>query len=341
MKKIVYYIFIFILIIFTKPIFAQEKQYFVGKIRNLKIINDKNSLKKINYQIEINNNQLINITQIFDEKLNFKIKDKVIVYKINNQYFIEDYYRLDKILIVFLFFLIITFIILGKNSLGVIFSIFFSIFILFTSIIPNINAGYDPIIASLFACTIIIPVNFYLSHGFSKKTTIAIIGTFIALIITGVLSYLASIFLKISAKTSEELNFYQVLTNQKINFFGIYLAGIIIALSGILDDVTVTQVSIVFKLKESIKKISSFELYKKALDVGKDHIKSVVNTIIIIYVGSNLPLILLLYLYSDKIFYFLNYEIFAQEIVRSLISTIGLMISIPATTFLATKFNNK
>lgn len=333
--------FILLLLIFflAKPIISLEKQYFIGEIEKVKIWQDKNQMKKISYQVKIKN-QNVSIDQIFDERLHFQAGDKVIVSKTNNQYFVEEYYRLDKILLILAIFLITVTVILGKKSIGAILSIFFSIFIIFTSIIPNIKNGFDPITASLFGCLMIIPVNFYLTHGISKKTTIAIIGTLIALAITGLFSYVASIFLKITAKSSEELNFFQIITAQEINFFNIYLAGIIIALTGILDDVTVTQVAIVFKLKESITKISSSILYQKALDVGKDHIKAVINTIIIIYVGSNLPLVLFLYLYADQITYLLNYEIFAQEIVRSVVSTIGLMLSIPITTFLATKFYN-
>ncbi len=331
--------FILLILIFflVKSIIALEKQYFIGKIEKVKIWQDKNLVKKISYQVKIKG-QNINIDQIFDEKWHFQVGDKVIVSQTNNQYFIEEYYRLDRVLLILALFLIAVIFILGKKSFGAIASIVFSIFIIFTSIIPNIKNGFDPIIASLFGCLMIIPVSFYLTHGISKKTTIAIIGTLIALAITGLMSYFTSIFLKITAKSSEELNFFQIISAQEINFFDIYLAGIIIALTGILDDVTVTQVAIVFKLKESIAKIPPSVLYQKALDVGKDHIKAVINTIIIIYVGSNLPLVLFLYLYADKIAYLLSYEIFAQEIVRSLVSTIGLMLSIPITTFLATKF---
>lgn len=342
MKKILFFFIILILINLlskSKKIQAQEKKYFVGQIIEVNIKKNNNQPSEIIYSVKTDDNQIIKINHTFEKNFHYKKIDKVIVSKSNNQFFIEDYFRLDKIIILLAIFLTTTFFIIGKKTFGVIFSIFFSLFILFTSVIPNIIAGYDPIIAAIFGCFIIIPFSFFFSHGFNKKTLIAILGTLISLILTGIISYLSSIFLKITGTAAEEIIFFKVIINQEVNFFSIYIASIIITLTGILDDVTVTEVSIVWELKKSLKNTSWFKIYNKALTIGKDHLKSIINTIIIVYVGTNLPLILFLYLSKNQILTYLNFEIFAQEIVCFLISTLGLLLSMPITTLIAVKSN--
>lgn len=204
MKKIFLFILLFIFFLTNhKTIFAQEKKYFIGKIEKITIEENKdNKIKKLIFDLKINDVN-IKINQIFDKHKNYRVGDRVLVSLTNNQYFIEDHYRLNKLIIIFLIFLIIIFFIIGKKSFGIILSIFFSLFILFTSIIPNIVSGYDPVVSSIFGCLIIVPVNFYFTHGFNKKTSIAVLGTLIALIFTGFLSYLTSLYLNISETTSE------------------------------------------------------------------------------------------------------------------------------------------
>lgn len=341
MKKFFTLISVFLLIIFTtKNLYAVERQYFFGTIVNAKSKINNKKFKEIVYQIQLPSKKIVEIKQSYDDQRRYQIGEKVVVSITNDQYFIEDRFRLNKIFLLLVIFLVTTFLVIGKNSFGVIFSIFFSLFVLFTSVIPNIVAGYNPIVAAIFGSLIIIPFTFFFSHGFNKKTFIAISGTIIALVVTGILSYLSSIYLKITGTTSEEIYFFKFLTQKPVDFFGVYVAGVIIALTGILDDITVTQVSIVWELKKNLKTSSWLQIYKKAMSVGKDHLKSIINTIIIIYIGTNLPLILLLFLFKNDISFYLNYEIFAQEIVRSLISTIGLLLSVPITTLIATKANN-
>jgi len=181
----------------------------------------------------------------------------------------------------------------------------------------------------------IIPATFFLSHGFNKKTWIAIGGTLIALIITGVLADIFVEGAKLTGFASEEAGFLQAHKLGLINIKGLLLAGIIIGVLGVLDDITVSQSAIVQQLKEANSKLKAGELYKKAMSVGKDHIASMVNTLILVYTGAALPLLLLFidnpHPFSDII----NYEIIADEVVRTLVGSIGLMLAVPITTFIA------
>jgi len=181
----------------------------------------------------------------------------------------------------------------------------------------------------------IIPITFYLSHGFNKKTTVAVGGTVIALIITGILAGIFVEAAKLTGFASEEAGFLQVAKQGLVNIKGLLLAGIIIGVLGVLDDVTVSQSAIVFQLKQANAKIKAGELYKRAMDVGKDHISSMVNTLVLVYTGAALPLLLLFIDNPHPFSEVVNYEIIADEIVRTLVGSIGLVLAVPITTLIA------
>jgi uncharacterized membrane protein len=181
----------------------------------------------------------------------------------------------------------------------------------------------------------IIPVTFYLSHGFNKKTHVAIVGTIISLIITGVL---AAVFVNISKLTgyaSEEAGFLQSEIGGTINMKGVLLAGIIIGTLGVLDDITVSQSAIVYQLKKANKKLGFRQLFSRAMKVGHDHISSLINTLVLVYAGVAMPLLLLFVNNPRPFSEVINYEIIADEIVRTLVGSIGLITAVPITTVLA------
>ena len=117
---------------------------------------------------------------------------------------------------------------------------------------------------------------------------------------------------------------------------GLLLAGIIIGALGVLDDITISQSAIVEELKESNEKMSAKELYRRAMSVGKDHIASMVNTLVLVYTGAALPLLLLFMDSSQSFTTLINYEIVAGEIVQTLVGSIGLVLAVPVTTLVAT-----
>ncbi len=188
---------------------------------------------------------------------------------------------------------------------------------------------------------IIIPITFYLSHGFNKRTTIAIVGTIIALTITGILSVIFSNLAHLSGAESEEVLFLQGMNNTTYNLKGLLLAGILIGTLGIMDDITISQTSIVHQLYDLKKDISTKELFKRSLELGRDHIASMINTLILVYAGASMPL-LLLFLSDDRTFSeVISLEVVSTEIVRTLVGSIGLILAVPITTYLACYFVKK
>jgi uncharacterized membrane protein len=184
----------------------------------------------------------------------------------------------------------------------------------------------------------IIPATFYPSHGFNRKTHIAVFSTLIALVATGFLAKFFINFAKLSGLSSEEAGFLQVLNPEVSSMQGLLLAGIIIGVLGVLDDVTVSQASIVGQLKSANPELNTRQLYVRAMKVGHDHISSMVNTLVLVYAGASLPLLLLFTDAAKPFIELVNYEIIADEVVRTLVGSIGLILAVPITTLLASWF---
>jgi uncharacterized membrane protein len=216
-----------------------------------------------------------------------------------------------------------------------------SFFVIFLFILPRIVAGDNPIIITLVGAGAIAPVTFYISHGWNTKTHIAIGATLIALLITGIFATIIIDMLRLTGYSTEEAGFLQNETRGLLNMKGILLAGIIISVLGILDDVTVTQASIVEQVKLASPKAKMHNLFTRAMKVGRDHIASLVNTLILVYTGASLPLLLLFVDNPHPFGEVINYEFLAEEIARTLIGSIGLVLAVPIATYIASAVFSK
>ncbi|MEK7572017.1 MAG: YibE/F family protein [Patescibacteria group bacterium] len=248
---------------------------------------------------------------------------------------ITDYVRRIPLLLLFGIFVGLVILVGRKRGIASLGGMFFSFVIIFTFVLPQILAGQNPVLIVILASLAIIPLTFYLSHGFNRKTTAAVIGTIIALIITGIL---ATIFINAARFTgfaSDEANFLQAARPDVINMQGLLLAGILIGILGILDDITISQAAIVQQLKKASPNLKFHQLFLRTMDVGKDHIASTVNTLILVYTGAALPLLLLFLDNPQPIASVVNYEMIAEEIVRMLLASIGLILAVPITTAIA------
>ena len=254
------------------------------------------------------------------------------------RYMIIDYVRREALYWLFGLFVLVAVVVGRKWGLLSILGMGFSFLVIFKLLIPLIMQGWSPVLVSIMTSALIIPVTFYLSHGLNKKTSVAVVSTLISLVITGVLVLIFTETTKLTGFASEEAGFLQVQMGGEINIKGLLLAGMIIGTLGILDDVTINQAAIVEKLKEANKEMGFGELYKKAMSVGQDHISSMVNTLVLVYTGASLPLLLLFVDSSRSFGEVLNNEIVADEIVRTLVGSVGLMLAVPITTFLAAKW---
>lgn len=314
------------------PEFGEEKQLY----QKLEIIITKGSLKGERIIVE---NGLVPVINL--EK--YRVKDRVVVHNAgidesgNYLFYITDYVRRGPLAFLFIFFIVLTIAVAGKRGAASILGMGISFTVILKFILPKILSGSDPVLVSIAGSMIIIPVIFYLSHGLNKKTSVAIAGTVIALIFTGLLARYFVDAVRLTGFSSEEAGFLFSAKGEIINIKGLLLAGIIIGVLGVLDDITVSQSAIVLKLKKTDPKLKFRELFFRAMDVGQDHISSMVNTLVLVYTGAALPLLLLFVESPYSFLEIINYEVIADEIVRTLVGSIGLVTAVPLTTFIAAK----
>lgn len=205
--------------------------------------------------------------------------------------------------------------------------------LLLTFVVPAILAGEPPLLVAIVGSAAITLTVLYLTHGIALSTTVAVLGTLVSLALTGVLSAAAVAALHLSGITDDIST--SVGTQYAVNMEGLLLAGIVIGSVGVLDDVTVTQAATVTELARANPAYRFAQLYRAGGRVGRSHIASVVNTIILAYAGSSLPLLILIVANSDSIGGVVTDQIIAQEIVRSVVATLGLVAAVPVTTALA------
>ncbi len=307
--------------------------------------------KTLVYTVELDRKEEPKVIEIFEQgatSLRYSVYekgDKVIVeatsYENNINYLIRDFDRTGSLTILFAVFAILVLLIGKKQGLFSLFALGFSYLVIFFVVLKPILGGTDPLLAAILAALIIIPINFYLAHGFKAKTTYAAVSTFITLVIIGLMALWFVEKAKLTGLTSDEAGFIMAYTNGAVNIKELLLAGIIIGALGILDDITISQSSIAHQLKHSKPSIEFKELFQRTLTVGRDHIASLVNTLILVYTSTSLPL-LLLFLNNEKGFYFtINSEIVAEEIIIMLITSIGLIIAVPISTFISCYFVNR
>lgn len=207
----------------------------------------------------------------------------------------------------------------------------FAVVLLF--VIPAILAGRPPVLVAIVGSAAIVLTVLYLTHGLSRATSVAVAGTLASLALTGLLSFVAVEATELSGVADESSSFLGQLYG--VNMRGLLLAGILIGSLGVLDDVTVTQAVTVQELAEANPGYRFTELYSAATRVGRAHIASVINTIILAYAGASLPLIVLITALNDPLGQVLTDQLVATELVRSAVGTIGLIAAVPITTALA------
>lgn len=207
----------------------------------------------------------------------------------------------------------------------------FALLLLF--IVPAILNGQSPILVAMVGSAAIMLAVLYLTHGFSLSTTVAVLGTLAALVLTAVLAAITVSALHLTGITDDTAT--SVETAHQVNMQGLLLAGIVIGSLGVLDDVTVTQSATVSEIARANPGYRFRALYQAGSRVGRAHIASVINTIILAYAGSTLPLLILIVASADSLGGVVTDQVIAQEIVRSAVATIGLVAAVPMTTALA------
>ena len=251
-----------------------------------------------------------------------------------SQYYLADFQRKTPMVLLALLFAAAVIVLGRMRGLRALVGLGFTLVLLVTFLIPAVLEGESPVAVAVVAASAILLVNLYLAHGPSLATTTAVVGTLASLALIGVLAVAFVGATHLTGMGSEEASFLQAASG-RVNLEGLLLGGIIIGSLGVLDDVTVTQASAVWELHAADPTLGPAGLYRSALRIGRDHVASTVNTLVLAYAGASLPLLILLVEANRRVADVLTGEVVAAEIVRTLVGSIGLVASVPITTALA------
>ncbi len=201
-------------------------------------------------------------------------------------------------------------------------------------VLPAILDGKDPLAVCIVGASVTMFIVFYLAHGVTVRSSTALVGTLLSLLVTGLLATWATSASRLTGTGTEEALTLNALAGQ-VDLRGLLLGGIIIGGLGVLNDVTITQASTVWQLHLANPAARPTQLYRQAMQVGRDHIGATVDTLILAYAGAALPLLIFFSLADRSFGEVITSSLVAEEVVRSLVGAIGLVLSVPITTALA------
>lgn len=302
----------------------------------VEILTGELSGQEVSFENTISNNPL-NIQVKQGEKIMLEI-DKFL--DGHYEYSIMDYYRVP--VLIFMFFLFVAFLLIlgGKLGLKTLFALLISVSLIFFVLVPGVLKGYNPLTLAVGISIISTFLTLGLIGGKSKKTISAIIGTLSGIAIAVILTIIFTKWANINGLCTEDSRVF--FTNYSfINPISLFLAGILIGTLGAVMDAAMSVASAVAAIKKSKPDADFDELATVGLTVGRDIMGTMANTLILAYVSVSLPLLLLYYDFGGSFFGFINFDFVADEIIRSLAGSMGLIASIPITAFVSAYFETK
>lgn len=256
----------------------------------------------------------------------------------DTQYALFEPYRLSRMMRLLAVFIGVVILIAGKRGVTALLGLAVTVLILVKWMIPQIIAGASPMTVSWIGAIAIAGCSLYLAHGFNKRTSLALFSTLIMLHLSLALGWGAVEIGKLFGMGSHEAASLTFGNFAGIDLRGLLLGAIVIGCLGVLDDVTTAQTATVEELLKANGKFTFKELYARALSVGKEHITSLVNTLLLAYIGVAFPVILLIADSANPFWVILNNEFVAEELVRTLVGSTTLVLAVPVSTALAAYF---
>ena len=252
------------------------------------------------------------------------------------EFYVTDFVRRGYLYLLGAIFCLIIILIGRKKGIKSLISLIISFVIIIKYILPSILNGGNPLISGLIGAFFILTIMIYLTEGWSRKSYLSVLSVFAALFLTLIFSWLFTSLTRLSGM-SEDAVFLIGLSKSVINFQGLLLAGMLIGAIGVLDDVIVSQIEVVNQIKTINPQMRNSEVFKSAFKVGTTHLGTMVNTLFLTYAGASLPLLLLFTVNQGEFLTFsqvINNEVIATEIIRTLVGSIGVALSMPIATFL-------
>ena len=208
-----------------------------------------------------------------------------------------------------------------------------SVAVLLLFVVRGIVAGGDPLPIAVVGAAAITIVTLYMAHGFDRGSSVALLGVFGAILLTAGLGHLTLGLADVTGFSTEEASLLTLF--EDIQVTGLLLAGVVLGAAGALDDVAVTQAAAVREIHDADPSLGRRELYRRGMRIGRDHIASTVNTLLLAYAGASLPLLVLFVLSAQSLGTVLNSEVVSIEVIRTVVGSFGLLATVPLTTWLA------
>jgi uncharacterized membrane protein len=250
---------------------------------------------------------------------------------------VESYSRENALLILGIIFVVLIIAITGVRGVTATVGLAMSFFTLYFFAIPRINMGANFLLISILTVFILLCASTFITYGLNIKSLIAFMSTFLGILIIAGVGYLVISWLNISG-TGEEASVMLFDTTQGVvRLSWVFLLSVIIGALGVLDDVTIGQASSMLEIYDTNKSLSANELFRKTMNIGRDHIASMVNTLFIAYAGSSFSLVMLLSLNNPNFRILINTGFIVEEITRALVASIGLILVVPLTSFIASR----
>lgn len=342
-------VLIIMLVLFSALLFFFNKNSFgVDENRSLttgEVVSVNNNAGETVYTIEYGEGLSFEESYTLEDRKKYEVGDDVIIsankFEDDVNFMIEEPSRLPVLLGIVVIFSVLVLIVAGEVGFYALLGLLFTVFLLVFGLIPLILDGYSPLLVTAVLGFIIVGSTVLLSHGVTKKSVAALLGIFFTLLVTIVFAMIVVSLGDISGLQDEELQFL-LFELPNLDIVSITIATMILGLLGILDDVAVSQASVVFELHRANKNYTFKELYLSSMRVGRDHIASTVNTLAMAYIGASLPIFLLVFQGSlAELPFVMQFEIMAVEFLRILIGSIGIVMCIPFTNLLACLFVRK
>jgi uncharacterized membrane protein len=251
------------------------------------------------------------------------------------RYSITNIDRTNQILFLIFLFILVVIIFGGWQGVRSIIALLGSFLVILYILLPSILQGWHPLIVCILVSSTILFVAIFFTHGFNRESIVAYTGTMISVFLTILLAMFAVASTSLSGFSDDASLYLNFNTGGTLNFAGLLLGAIIVGVLGVLDDIAITQAAVVTELFNSNKNMTRLEVYKRAIRVGREHVGALVNTLVLAYTGAALPMMLLVNLYQYDFFTIINLEVFATEIVRTIVGSIGLVLTVPIVTFMA------
>lgn len=249
-------------------------------------------------------------------------------------YDLVDFERGTELIVLFAIFAVVVLLLSRLRGALSLLALGASLVVILTYIIPAILDGKPPVAVAISGSIAISLIAITLSHGRGPKALSAMLGTIASLLLTALLAVVFTQMARLTGLGGEEA-FALRLADPSVSLQGLLIAGMIIGALGVLDDVTISQSSTVFALRAANPSLSWRELFRRALDVGRDHVAATVNTLVLAYAGSSLPVLLIFASGALSPGEAINLELVAEQVVATLVGSIGLIAAVPSTTALA------